>query len=214
VSAPASTRASRSTWSRRRSISETMPATAAGEPDDPESLGPPGDPEEVARLVCLRLLDRRAYTRTELETALRRKGVPDDAAERVLDRFSELRLVDDAALATGYALAQHRDRGLAGRAVALKLRQRGVADDTVRAAVGPIDRDSEAAAARGLVERRLRSLAGLDPVVQARRLVGLLARKGYAPGLAHDVVRAALRAAADDADIGLGGPDSLDGLPD
>lgn len=165
---------------------------AAAGPDD-DVLGPPGDPEEVARIVCLRLLDRRAYTRSELATALRKRGVPDDAAERVLHRFAELRLIDDAALADRFALAAHRERGLAGRAVALKLRQRGVDDDTVRAAVGQIDRASEAAEARRLVERRLRSLRGLDPEVQARRLVGLLARKGYSPGLAHDIVRAAIR---------------------
>ena len=165
-----------------------VPAT----PDD-EALGPPGDPEEVARIVCLRMLDRRAYTRAELRTALGKRGVPDDAADRVLDRFAETGLIDDAALADGYAAAQHRERGLAGRAVALRLRRRGIADDTVAAAVGQIDRASEVAAARALVVRRLRSLTGLDPAVQARRLVGLLARKGYSPGLAHEVVREVMR---------------------
>lgn len=158
-------------------------------PADAEAAGPPGDPEEVARIVCLRLLDRRAYTRAELATALRKRGVPDDAAHRVLDRFAELRLIDDAALADGYALAAHRERGLAGRAVAMKLRQRGVDDDTVRAAVAQIDRSSELEAARALARRRLRALRTLPEPVQARRLVGLLARKGYPPGLAYEVVR-------------------------
>jgi regulatory protein len=165
-----------------------------GQPEDAAAQGPPGDPEEVARIVCLRLLDRRAYTRAELATALRKRGVPDDAAERVLDRFAELRLIDDAALADGYARAQHRERGLAGRAVAMKLRQRGVDDGLVRATVEQIDRDSELVAATALVERKLRSLTGLDEAVQARRLVGLLARKGYSPGLAYEVVRSTLRA--------------------
>jgi regulatory protein len=170
----------------------------AAPPEDAEAAGPPGDPEEVARIVALRMLDRRAYTRAELETALRKKGVPDDAAERVLNRFAELGLVDDAALADGFALALHQERGLAGRAVALKLRRRGVAEDTVRAAVDRIDGDSERDAAQRLARRRLRSLGGLPTQVQARRLVGLLARKGYSPGLAHDVVREALRESAQD----------------
>jgi regulatory protein len=143
------------------------------------------------------MLDRRAYSRAELAAALHRRGVPDDAAGRVLDRFAELRLVDDAALADGLAVAVHRERGLAGRAVAHKLRSRGIPDDAVRAAVGRIDGDSERGIARRLVERRLRSLSGLEPAVQARRLVGLLARKGYSPALAHEVVRAALREADD-----------------
>jgi regulatory protein len=167
-----------------------------GQPEDVAAHGPPGDPEEVARIVCLRLLDRRAYTRAELETALGKRGVPADAAERVLDRLVELRLIDDAALADGYARAQHRERGLAGRAVAMKLRQRGVDDEIVRTTVDRIDRDSELAAAQALVQRRLRSLTGLDEAVQARRLVALLARKGYSPGLAYEVVRSTLRSVA------------------
>ncbi|HEY2300006.1 MAG TPA: regulatory protein RecX [Jatrophihabitans sp.] len=160
--------------------------------EDPQAAGPPGDPDEVARIVCLRMLDRRAYTRAELTTALRKRGVPDESAQRVLDRFAELKLIDDAALADGYALAQHQDRGLAGRAVALKLRQRGVDEHSVRSAVAQIDRESEVAAATALVQRRLRSLRELPEPVQARRLVGLLGRKGYSPGLAHEVVRGVL----------------------
>jgi regulatory protein len=163
-------------------------------PDDVEADGSPGDPQEVARIVVLRMLDRRAYTRSELEKALRKKGVPDEAARQVLDRFSEVRLIDDEALAGGFAVAAHRERGLSGRAVAMKLRQRGVDEATVEAAVGQIDRDSEHATARALAERRLRSLHGLTPEVQARRLVGLLARKGYAPALAYEVVRSVVTA--------------------
>ena len=172
--------------------------TTGPPPDDAAAAGPPGDPEEVARILLLRMLDRRAYSRAELETALRKKGVPGDAAERVLDRFAELRLIDDAALADGFAVAAHQQRGLAGRAVAVKLRQRGVAEDTVRAAVEGIDADSERAVAERLVRRRLRSLTGVAPPARARRLVGLLARKGYPPGLAHEVVREVLRESAAD----------------
>ena len=153
--------------------------------------------------MVLRMLDRRAYTRSELEAALRKKGVPDDDARRVLDRFSEVKLIDDQALADGFAVAAHRERGLAGRAVALKLRQRGVDGATIETAVGQIDRDSEFATARALAERRLRSLQGLAPQVQTRRLVGLLARKGYPPGLAYEVVRGVV-SAGDDADAAHG----------
>lgn len=171
--------------------------TTAQQPPDSE-LGPPGDPESVARVICLRLLDQRARTRSELAAVLRRRGVPDEAARTVLDRLTDVGLIDDAELADGYALAQHRERGLAGRAVAMKLRQRGIDESIVQAAVGQIDGESEAQAARLLVARRLRSLRGLDPAAQARRLVGLLARRGYPAGLAYQVVREAL------ADSGLG----------
>ena len=161
-------------------------------PEDEEILGPPGDPETVARTICLQLLDRRARTRSELAEALRKRGVPEEAATAVLDRFAGVGLVDDAALASTYAAAQHRERGLAGRAVAAKLRQRGVGEREVQAAVEQIDRDSEYAAARSLAVKKLRSLDGVEPAAQARRLVGFLGRRGYSPGLAVEVVRAVL----------------------
>ncbi len=179
-------------------------------PGDPEQ--PPGDPETVARIVCLRLLERRARTRAELADALRKRGVPDDAAGTVLDRFTEVGLVDDAALAESMAGAQHRERGLARRAVAAKLRRRGVPDEHIDAALTQIDPDSERERARHLVRARQRALAGLPVPVQHRRLVGLLARKGYPPGVAHDAVRSVLR------DAGAGGGADDDGdsesLPD
>jgi regulatory protein len=171
-------------------------------PPDGE-LDPPGDPESVARAICLHQLDQRARTRSELAATLQRRGVPDDAARAVLDRFTDIGLIDDGALAASFAMAVHRERGLAGRAVAMKLRRRGIDEATLQAAVGQIDAESEADAARLLVARRRKSLQGLEPQAQARRLVGLLARRGYPPGLAYQIVRESLACPeiADAADI-------------
>jgi regulatory protein len=154
-----------------------------------EELDPPGDPESVARSICLRALTQRAQSRAELATKLARRGIPDHAARAVLDRFTEVGLIDDDALAETFALAAHRERGLSGRAVATKLRQRGIDEPVVQAAVGQIDADSERQAARALVARKLPSLVGVEPQARARRLVSLLARRGYSPGLAYQVVR-------------------------
>ena len=66
-------------------------------------------------------------------------------------------------------------------------------------AVAGLDADQEIATGRRLVERRIRSMAGLEPAVQTRRLVGMLARKGYSPSMAFQVVRDAVGAYSDDA---------------
>src|SRR4051794_27429154 len=108
---------SRPARGRRRS----RPSDSAGEPPPGDPEQHPGDPEAVARAICLRLLTMRARSRGELADALAARDVPDDAATRVLDRFTEVGLIDDAALAASLAGAQHRDRGLARRAVAVKL---------------------------------------------------------------------------------------------
>lgn len=155
------------------------------------------DPESLARALCLRQLEARSRTRVELERYLARKLVPEDAAARVLDRFTEVGLVDDDTLARSFVSSRHTEQGLARRAIAVKLRQRGIADDVIASAVATLDSDDEAMAARRVIAKRLPAVAPLDRAVQTRRLVGLLGRKGYSPGLAYRVVRDALAEHAD-----------------
>lgn len=152
-------------------------------------------------MLCLRQLEVRARTRTELAAYLSRKGVPSEPAERVLDRFTRVGLIDDSALAESFVDSRHREAGLGRRALTLKLRQRGVADEVIESAVSVIDSEAELAAARELVRRKLRTVATLEPQVQARRLVGMLARKGYPPGLAYHVVRERLAEAGLPTDV-------------
>ena len=165
------------------------------EPPDPrpgDLADEPADPESVARTICLRLLDIRARTRAELSTQLRRRNVPIEAAEAVLDRFTELGLIDDAALADTFTQARHHGRGDAGRAIAVHLRRRGVADDVIKDAIAQIDPASEAAAARSLARTRLARMGSpdsVDPVAATRRLTGLLARRGYSSAVAFSAVR-------------------------
>lgn len=153
------------------------------------------DPRAAAREICLRLLTDRARTRQELAQALRRRGVPEDAAAAVLGRFDEVGLIDDAAFAEQWVRSRHAMRGLGRRALAVELRRKGVADELAEEALGTIDRASEERRARELVDRELRSARAGTPEQRAalgRRLVGMLARRGYSAGLAYTVVREAL----------------------
>ncbi len=133
-------------------------------------------------------------TRAQLADALRRKEIPDDVAERVLSRFTDVGLIDDEAFAQAWVRSRHAGRGLARRALAAELRQRGVDHETVSEAVEALDGEQEETRARELVERKLRSTRNVEPVKRTRRLVGMLARKGYPSGLAYRVVREALEA--------------------
>ncbi|MFI7443952.1 regulatory protein RecX [Nonomuraea indica] len=146
----------------------------------------------MARAICLRLLTMAPKTRAQLAQALRKRDVPEEAAEAVLDRFSELGLIDDEAFAEAWVDSRHHGRGLAKRALAAELRQRGVDSETVNEAVERLDPDQELETARRLVERKLASTRTLDTQARTRRLAAMLARKGYAPGLAFRVVKEAL----------------------
>lgn len=150
--------------------------------------------EELARTVVLRKLESTARSRAELAEALERKHIPDDVASTVLDRFEELGLVDDEAFARSWVESRRRSKGLATKVLAMELRRKGIDDETAQAVLAELDPDDERAAAHRLVQRKLRSMSGLDATTQIRRLTGMLARKGYAPQVAFDVVRAELDA--------------------
>jgi len=147
----------------------------------------------VAREICLRQLAVRPRTRAELATALTRRGISDDVAAQVLDRYDQVGMIDDAAFARAWVTSRHQGRGLARRALANELRQRGVDAETASEALDQLDETTEAATARALVDRKLRRAAG-PPDAVFRRLVGMLARKGYPPGVAIRAVKDALAA--------------------
>ena len=72
-----------------------------------------GDPESVARGICLRALTGAPKTRQQLADLLAARGVPDDAAEAVLDRFTEVGLIDDAAFARAWVSSRQESMTLA-----------------------------------------------------------------------------------------------------
>jgi regulatory protein len=172
------------------------------------------DPEAAARAICLRLITIEPRTRAQLAQALQRKQIPDAIADGILDRFTEVGLIDDQAFARAWVESRHHSRGLSRRALSTELRHRGVADDDVRDAVETLDPDQEVATARQIVDRKLRSTRGQPPDARARRLVGALARKGYGPALAYRIVREALEAEGAELAAGLDDPepDPEDGL--
>jgi len=160
-------------------------------PGDPEQQL--GDPTEVARQICLRLLTGRPRTRGELATTLRRRGVPEEAARAVLDRFTEVGLVDDRAFAAAWVSSRQAGRGLARGALAAELRRKGVDAQLVDEAVGQVRPAAEEDAGRALVRRGLRRMDGVPVNAARRRLVGQLARRGYPAGLAARLVAEELR---------------------
>jgi regulatory protein len=153
---------------------------------------PEADPESVAKGIVLRRLTAAPRSRAELAGDLAARGVPDDVATRVLDRFTEVGLVDDQAYARTLVRTRRESRGLARRALQLELRRRGVGDEEAAAALEGLSPDGEVTTAEALVAKRLPSTRGLPHETRVRRLAGLLARKGYGSGLALRVVRDAL----------------------
>ncbi|MGC9666458.1 regulatory protein RecX [Planosporangium sp. 12N6] len=176
---------------------------------------PDRNPAELAREICLRQLAVRPRTRAELATALRRRGIADDVADQVLDRYDEVGIIDDEAFARAWVTSRHHGKGLARRALAGELRRKGVDAEAVGEALDELDPQTEEETARALVARRMRVERGAAPDAAFRRLVGMLARKGYPAGLAIRVVKDALAAQAETAEFADGiDPDALAETPE
>jgi regulatory protein len=150
--------------------------------------------EEQAKNVCLRLLTVRARTRSELATQLEKRGYPDETSTRVLDRLADVGLVDDEDFAEQWVRSRQVNAGKGKRALAAELRTKGVDDDVIAAALEDVDAEVERTRAEQLVADRLRRerLGDDDDVKVTRRLVGMLARRGYGQSMAFDVVKVAL----------------------
>jgi regulatory protein len=149
--------------------------------------GPPADPVAVAREIALRQLTTRNRSRAELERALAAKGVPPEASAEVLDRFEELRLVDDPGFARQWVESRQR-AGRSSRVLGHELRAKGVAAETITDALAELDDDADHRAALAFARKRVTGLRNLEPVVRERRLAGALARRGFTPAVIRRVL--------------------------
>ncbi|MEV6135260.1 recombination regulator RecX [Nocardia sp. NPDC051990] len=161
---------------------------------------PQGGTVEQAKEVCLRLLAVRARSRAELAQRLTAKGFTPDITERALDRFTEVGLIDDAAFAEQWVHSRHTFSGKGKQALAQELRRKGVSQSDAASALDAITADDEEQRAAELVRRKLRTVpTNLDRDKIIRRLVAMLARRGYNQSTAFTVVKAELAQAQSDA---------------
>lgn len=140
----------------------------------------------AAKAMAMRRLAARARSRAEMVVWLGTKGVESDVAAEAVERLAEIGLISD-----GQVEEDERRRaaakGLSGRALAGRLGSRGI-----RAGVGA-QSDAERALEVARAELSRRSINPADVNELARRVMGILARKGYEEDVAREAVVAALR---------------------
>ncbi|GAB6932168.1 RecX family transcriptional regulator [Calditerricola satsumensis] len=146
--------------------------------------------EEENRVLqrALRFLAVRARAEAEVRAYLLRCGYAAERIDAVLGRLREAGWLDDAAFARQWVEARRVSRPRGRRLLRQELLQRGVAAETVDAALAAWTEEDEREAAYALARRRLpryRTPTGLDAAKLYRFLIG----KGFAPGIAGDVVR-------------------------
>jgi regulatory protein len=168
------------------------PSVAKDPVPEVEEHGVEPDPRDVARQIVLRQLAMAPRSRAELAQKLAQRGCTGEVAEAVLDRMTQVGLVDDEAYAHMLVRTQQAGRGLARRALARELRTKGIEGDLADQALASISDEDERDRARALVDKKLRAMHGLGLEVQTRRLAGMLARKGYSSSMTYAVIHEAI----------------------
>lgn len=144
-------------------------------------------PEQLSQLVqqsnsrstrerALSLLARRDYSSARLQEKLAASGDP-ESARRAVGRMAELGLVDDTRYACGLAADLYHLKEMAPRRIAYELRQKGLGDEAVQAALQQFDPDENEERASRLLRRRYGAVLGQE--AGRRRAFAALQRLGY-----------------------------------
>jgi regulatory protein len=163
------------------------PGDGAGKPA-PSTLSHE-EQQAAARQVALRLLAVRERSAVELRSRLRQKGFDPEVIVSILDRLQETKLQDDGRFGAQFVEAATR-RGMAGRRIQMELRARGLSKEEAARATAE-DPDAERARARDLAERKAARMGDLPLETRVRRLMSLLARKGFDPDTCRIVAKEA-----------------------
>lgn len=145
--------------------------------------------EQRAKNVLLFQLSRSMKTRYQLAQILKKREIPDDIAESVLDRFTEAQLIDDAAFARAFVNSRVAVSGKSRSVIARELKQKGVSAQDSEQALSVIDAELEDQTAYSVAKKRYQQLSKLEPEVRRRRLMGFLLRRGFSAGLAGRILR-------------------------
>lgn len=171
---------------------------AAGGGED-EGIGPSDPDYRKAKTRAYNMLAARDHSRAELERKLLGREHAPEVVSVLLDRLEAAGLLDDERYAHQLVRAQRTQRGLSKRALAGKLREKGVPEQFAQEAIDEVD--DEYPLALELAKKKAASTRGLDPEKRLRRTLGVLGRRGFPSGLAMRAAREAID--ADDAEIGF-----------
>jgi regulatory protein len=143
---------------------------------------------ERALDLAYKALNRRERTACELRACLEGKRVEPEAIEATVAELERVRLLDDAGFARRFAEDKRTLARWGAERIERELLRRGVAPDLVEAAVAERDRDGELHSALALLAEKVQEPPTDDRACD--RAWRMLVRRGYAPELAADAVRA------------------------
>ena len=137
------------------------------------------DPYQVGTTIALTALGRRAKSRGELFTLLKKRGIAEEVANAILFRLQEQGFVNDYQFARYWSESRQRTKKVSRRIIIAELRSKGISDEIIEWITSDISDDTEYENALKFAERKARSYSKLEPPVAYRRLHGALSRRGF-----------------------------------
>lgn len=156
------------------------------------------DPYTRAKTIVYNQLAYSAKTRGQLRKKLQSEGFEAELIEPLLDKFEAAKLIDDAEYAQTFVAQKSRTKKLSRAALRRELAERGVRGEEAENALAQRTDEQEREDAAELVRKKLRP--GMDLSDRAekdtitRRLLGMLARRGYSSSVSMSVIREELAA--------------------
>ena len=150
------------------------------------------DSRQRALDLAYRYLGQRDRTVTEVRRYLEGKRVDPATIDEAVADLGDQGYLDDARYAVQFAEDRRTLDDWGTERIERKLRNAGVTDELVEAALAAQDATAELEAAVDLLRRRFREPPANDR--ERNRALGILVRKGYDLELAHDAIRAFDRA--------------------
>ena len=156
------------------------------------------DPYTRAKTIVYNQLAYSAKTRGQLRKKLQAEGFDAELIEPLLDKFEAAKLIDDAEYAQSFVAKKSRTKKLSRAALRRELAERGVRGEEAENALAQRTDEQEREDAAELVRKKLRP--GMDLSDRAekdkvtRRLLGMLARRGYSSSVSISVIREELAA--------------------
>ena len=151
------------------------------------------DPYTRAKTIVYNQLAYSAKTRGQLRKKLQAEGFDAELIEPLLDKFEAAKLIDDAEYAQSFVAQKSRTKKLSRAALRRELAERGVRGEEAENALAQRTDEQEREDAAELVRKKLRP--GMDLSDRAekdrvtRRLLGMLARRGYSSSVSMSVIR-------------------------
>lgn len=164
---------------------------------DSRSDKPKSRPRGTALQYAVKLLSAKSYSEKRLREKLAARQFDEGEITGAVARLKAERLLDDRRFAEEFVRARLATRPRSGMLLTRDLAQRGVPRNLAQTVVNELaPKENDLDVARELLRRKSGQYASLDDMTRRRRLMALLARRGFS----YDTIEKALTRSRDDAD--------------